>query len=72
MLKPELLSPCGNMEALRAAINNGADAVYLGGKDFSARKYAGNFCVEEIEVVCDYCHLRGAKVYVTVNTLYKD
>ena len=72
MLKPELLSPCGNMEALRAAINNGADAVYLGGKDFSARKYAGNFSVEEIEEACDYCHLRGAKVYVTVNTLYKD
>ena len=53
-----MLSPCGNMEALRAAINNGADAVYLGGKDFSARKYAGNFSVEEIEEACDYCHLR--------------
>lgn len=72
MLKPELLSPCGTMESLKAAINNGADAVYLGGKDFSARKYAGNFSVEEIEEACDYCHLRGAKVYVTVNTLYKD
>ena len=60
------------MESLRAAINNGADAVYLGGKDFSARKYAGNFSVEEIKEACDYCHLRGAKVYVTVNTLYKD
>lgn len=72
MIKPELLSPCGTMESLKAAIINGADAVYLGGKDFSARKYAGNFSVEEIEEACDYCHVRGAKVYVTVNTLYKD
>lgn len=72
MLKPELLSPCGTMEALKAAVNNGADAVYLGGKDFSARRYAGNFSVEEIDEACAYCHVRGVKVYVTVNTLYKD
>lgn len=71
-MKPELLSPCGNTEALRAAVNNGADAVYLGGKDFSARRYAGNFSLEELKEACDYCHVRGVKVYVTVNTLYKD
>ena len=72
MLKPELLSPCGTMESLKAAVNNGADAVYLGGKKFSARKYAGNFSTDEIREACDYCHVRGVKVYVTVNTLYKD
>lgn len=71
-IKPELLSPCGSPESLRAAVNNGADAVYLGGKDFSARKYAGNFSVEELKEACDYCHVHGVKVYVTVNTLYKD
>ena len=71
-IKPELLAPCGSPEALRAAVINGADAVYLGGKKFSARKYAGNFSVEELSEACDYCHIRGVKVYVTVNTLYKD
>ena len=72
MLKPELLSPCGSPESLKAAVNNGADAVYLGGKSFSARRSAGNFTTEEIKEACDYCHVRGVKVYVTVNTLYKD
>lgn len=70
--KPELLAPAGSMESLKAAVNNGCDAVYLGGKLFSARQYAGNFSMEELEEACDYCHLRGVKVYVTVNTLYKD
>lgn len=70
--KPELLAPAGSMESLKAAVNNGCDAVYLGGKLFSARQYAGNFSLEELEEACDYCHLRGVKVYVTVNTLYKD
>ncbi len=70
--KPELLSPAGSMESLKAAVNNGCDAVYLGGKQFSARQYAGNFDLNELEEVCDYCHLRGVKVYVTVNTIYKD
>lgn len=72
MNKPELLSPAGSMESLKAAVNSGCDAVYLGGKQFSARQYAGNFSLEELEKACDYCHLRGVKVYVTVNTLYKD
>lgn len=70
--KPELLAPAGSMESLRAAVNNGCDAVYLGGKEFSARQYAGNFSLEELEEACDYCHLRGVKVYVTVNTVYKN
>ncbi len=70
--KPELLAPAGSMESLKAAVNNGCDAVYLGGKLFSARQYAGNFSLEELEEACDYCHLRGVKVYVTINTLYKE
>lgn len=70
--KPELLAPAGSMESLKAAVQNGCDAVYLGGKLFSARQYAGNFSLEELEEACDYCHLRGVKVYVTVNTVYKD
>lgn len=69
---PELLAPAGSMESLKAAVQNGCDAVYLGGKGFSARQYAGNFSLEELEAACTYCHLRGVKVYVTVNTLYKD
>lgn len=71
-IKPELLAPAGSMESLKAAVNNGCDAVYLGGKLFSARQYAGNFSLEELEEACDYCHLRGVKIYVTVNILYKD
>ena len=67
--KVELLSPAGGMEQFYAAINNGADAVYLGGSKFNARIGAGNFTIEEIEEACDYAHLRGAKVYVTMNTL---
>ena len=70
--KPELLAPAGSMDALKAAVNNGCDAVYLGGKQFSARQYAGNFSLEELNEVCDYCHLRNVKVYVTVNTIYKE
>lgn len=69
---PELLSPAGSMESLYAAVNNGCDAVYLGGASFSAREYAKNFNLEEMEHACDYCHLRGVKVYVTVNTVYKE
>ena len=72
MKKPELLSPAGSMESVRAAVNNGCNAVYLGGQQFSARQYAGNFNIEELEEAIDYCHLRDVKVYVTVNTIYKD
>ncbi|MCQ1534547.1 peptidase U32 [Methanosarcina sp. KYL-1] len=70
--KPELLAPAGSMEALKAAVENGADAVYLGARAFSARGYASNFSEKELEEAIDYAHLRGVKVYVTVNTLLKD
>ncbi|WP_094227460.1 DUF3656 domain-containing U32 family peptidase [Methanolobus psychrotolerans] len=69
---PELLAPAGNMESLIAAVENGADAVYIGIKDFSARAYAGNFTIEELREALDFAHLRGVKVYVTLNTLIKD
>ena len=65
----ELLSPVGNKECLYAAIHNGADAIYLGGKQFGARKFAGNFTREELKEAVDYAHLYGVKVYVTVNTI---
>jgi len=70
--KPELLAPAGGMEALIAAVENGADAVYLGARVFSARGYASNFSEEELEKAIDYAHLRGVKIYITVNTLLKE
>ncbi len=69
MVKKELLSPCGSMEALYQAIHNGADAVYLSGKSYGARKFAANFSKEELEKAVRYAHLFGVRVYVTVNTL---
>ena len=72
MSKVELLAPSGNLECVKAAVASGANAVYLGGQLFSARAYANNFSTEELDKVCDYCHGYGVKVYVTVNTLYKD
>lgn len=72
MEKIELLAPCGGMESVYAAVQNGADAVYLGGSRFSARAYAFNFDDEKIIEALDYCHIYGVKVYVTVNTLIKD
>ena len=72
MKKHELLVPVGNYESLIAAINNGADAVYLGGKKFGARAFASNFSDEEIEKAIKLCHLYGVKVYITVNTLVYD
>ncbi|NLO20631.1 MAG: U32 family peptidase [Syntrophomonadaceae bacterium] len=65
----ELLAPAGNREALHAAIENGADAVYLGGKSFSARQSAANFSDEEIVRALEYAHLKQRKIYVTLNTL---
>jgi len=70
--KLEILAPAGSPEALRAAVENGADSVYLGGKEFSARKYASNFNREEIAKAVEYCHIRGVNVYVTVNTLIRN
>lgn len=73
MKKPELLAPAGNMESLKAAIEAGADAIYLGGYMFGARSFAGNFSNEEIKEAVIYAHLYGVKIYVTVNTLiYED
>lgn len=69
---PELLAPAGGMEQLKAAVENGADAVYMGGKLFNARINAANFTDEEIREAVTYAHLRGAKLYVTMNTLIKD
>ncbi|HOO75127.1 MAG TPA: U32 family peptidase [Tepiditoga sp.] len=72
MKKPELLAPAGDFSSLKAAINAGADAVYLGGKNFNARISAENFDREEIMDAVDYAHLRGVKIYVTLNILVKN
>jgi len=69
---PELLAPAGNFEALKAAVENGADAVYLGGKLFNARQYAGNFDDDELEKAINFSHVRGVKIYLTLNTLISD
>ena len=72
-MQVELLSPVGNMECLYQAVHNGADAVYLGGKLFGARKYAGNFTNEQLVKAINYAHIYGVKVYVTANTIiYND
>lgn len=72
MGKKELLAPVGSMECLKQAIHNGADAVYLGCKNFGARKFATNFTNDEIVEAVKFCHLYGVKIYVTMNTLIKD
>lgn len=69
MKKVELLAPAGNFNCLKAAINNGADACYLGGKNFSARAFADNFNEDELIRAVKYAHLRNVKIYVTLNTL---
>lgn len=68
----ELLAPAGGMEALYAAVDAGADAVYLGGSAFSARQSAKNFTDAELQQAVDYCHLRNVKVFAAVNTLVND
>ncbi len=68
----ELLSPAGDMLSLKAAVNNGCNAVYLGGKNFNARSSATNFDDEELKEAVEYCTLRGVKVFVVVNILYKE
>jgi putative protease len=69
---PELLAPAGSPEALRAAVAAGADAVYLSGKRFGARKFAANFEEPQLREAIDYAHLHGVKAYVTVNTLIRE
>lgn len=70
--KVELLAPVGSLEALYAAVQNGANAVYLGGKAFNARHYASNFDDDQMLEAVNYAHLRDVKVYVTVNILLDD
>ena len=69
---PELLSPAGDFECLVAAVEGGADAVYVGGKRFGARAFAKNFDMDELARAVVYCHLHRVKLYVTVNTLVED
>ena len=72
MKKPELLSPAGSMDSAIVAINAGANALYLGGKNFSARNFAQNFTDEELITLIDFAALRNVKIYIAVNTLYKN
>lgn len=72
MKKTELLAPAGNPNAIRAAVQAGADAVYIGGNKFNARHNADNFSLSEMKKWIAYCHLYGVKVYVAVNTLIKE
>ena len=68
----ELLAPAGSMEALRAAVPNGANAVYLGVGPFNARQGARNFTLETLREAVQYAHIRGVAVHLTVNTLVSD
>jgi putative protease len=72
MKKIEILAPCGGYDSVTAAVRSGADAVYLGAKEFSARAGAANFDDDELRQAVDYCHIRGVKVYLTLNTVIFD
>src|SRR3989344_2738613 len=72
MSKLQLLSPAGSFDALKAAIDNGADAVYLGSKLFNARRLANNFTGDELKQAVQYAHLHNVKIYLTLNTLIKN
>src|SRR5438552_3113676 len=67
--QPELLAPAGDMEAMRAAVSNGADAVYFGLADFNARHRAANFTLEDLPATMEYLHEHGVRGYVAFNTL---
>ena len=69
--KPEILAPAGNMESLRFAVNNGANAVYLGLRNYSARSKAGNFSFDELKDAIEYAHFYNVRIYLAVNTIYK-
>ena len=71
-MRPEILAPAGSMDALRAAVQAGADAVYLGGSQFGARAYADNFTEASLIEAIEYAHIYGVKVYLTVNTLFRN
>ncbi len=70
--RPELLAPVGKVESFYAAIENGANAVYVGGKQFSARQFAQNLDIDQLKEIVEYAKLRNIKVYITVNTLVKN
>ena len=68
---PELLSPAGSLDAVRAAVANGADAVYLGAEKFNARDDGAQLTLDELDDACAIAHARGVRVYLTLNTLVK-
>jgi len=68
MQRPELLAPAGNMEKLKIAVHYGADAVYLGGQAFGLRNMADNFSPDEMKTALDFCHAKGVKAYLTINS----
>lgn len=72
MSKVELLSPVGNWDCLKAAVQNGADAIYFGVEQFNARMYANNFSLDDMKQVINYCKLRNVKTNLTLNTLIKN
>lgn len=72
IIKPELLSPAGDFECLKAAVQNGADSIYLGANLFSARASAKNFDDNELQKAIEYCKIRGVKTHLTLNILIKD
>lgn len=72
LARPEILAPAGSWDAFVAAVEQGADAVYLGGKDYSARQSAANFDRDELRRAIEFAHLRGVRICVTVNTLLSD
>ena len=72
MKRPEILSPAGNFEKMKAAILYGADAVYLSGKVFGMRAAADNFSIEELREAVEYAHARGVKLYLTLNTMPRE
>lgn len=72
MRRHELLSPAGSLEICKAVLNAGADAVYLGGDKFGARAFAKNFTQNDIQEALDFAHMRGKKIFLTVNTLLKN
>lgn len=68
----EILAPCGSYDILETAVKAGADACYIGGSKFGARAYAQNFDTDSIIKAIDYSHIHGTKLYLTVNTLFKN
>ena len=72
LTKPELLAPAGSFDCLKAAVQNGADAVYVGLKTGSARMGAENFSLSELKDAIEYAHIRGVRVYLALNTLIYD